>query len=182
MFHVKHFRGDVSNLESLINNSNSYLPYILGAMALIIFLLFILIVILFKAVNKVEQRYRKLMRGASNTNLESLITTQLENIDKANTISQETLKRCDRLSETMSECVQKVAIMRYRAFEDVGSDLSFSIAILDGNNDGIVLTGLYGRQQSTTYAKPIDNGISRYDLSEEELSVIQEAIKNKKDK
>ena len=86
------------------------------------------------------------------------------------------------LSETMKECVQKVAIMRYRAFEDVGSDLSFSIAILDGNNDGIVLTGLYGRQQSTTYAKPIDNGISRYDLSEEELSVIQEAINNKKDK
>ena len=84
-------------MESLINNSNSYLPYILGAMALIILLLFILIVILFKAVNKVEQRYRKLMRGVSNKNLESLITTQLENIDKANTISQDTLKRCDRL-------------------------------------------------------------------------------------
>lgn len=169
-------------MESLINILNSYLAYILGAMALIILLLFILVVILFKAVNKVEQRYRKLMRGVSNKNLESLITSQLENIDKANNTSQDTLKRCDALSETMKECVQKVAIMRYRAFEDVGSDLSFSIAILDGNNDGIVLTGLYGRQQSTTYGKPIDNGISRYDLSEEELLVIQEAINNKKDK
>jgi hypothetical protein len=168
-------------LESPINDLNSYLPYILGAMALIILLLFILIVILFKAVNKVEQRYRKLMRGASNKNLESLIITQLENIEKANNMSQDTLKKCDRLSETIKTCIQKVAIMRYRAFEDVGSDLSFSIAILDGNNDGIMLTGLYGRQQSTTYAKPIDNGISRYDLSEEELLVIKEAINNKKD-
>ena len=66
--------------------------------------------------------------------------------------------------------------MRYQAFEDVGSDLSFSIAILDGNNDGIMLTGIYGRQESTTYAKPIDKGISRYDLSEEEIAVINEAL------
>ncbi|PRR81400.1 DUF4446 family protein [Clostridium vincentii] len=166
-------------MESLFNNLNNYLPYILGIMALIILLLFILIVILFKAVNKVEQRYRKLMRGVSNKNLESLITSQLENIDKSNSISQETLKRCNELSKIIEKCAQKVAIIRYRAFEDVGSDLSFSIAMLDGNNDGIVLTGLYGRQQSTTYAKPIDNGISRYDLSEEEILVIKEAINNK---
>ena len=68
----------------------------------------------------------------------------------------------------MKKCVQKVSIIRYKAFEDVGSDLSFSIALLDENNDGIILTGIYGRNESTTYAKPIDKGISRYDLSEEE--------------
>ena len=76
----------------------------------------------------------------------------------------------------MKDCVQKVAIMRYKAFEDVGSDLSFSVAILDDNNDGIILTGIYGRNESTTYAKPIDKGISRYDLSEEEICVLNEAI------
>ena len=59
--------------------------------------------------------------------------------------------------------------MRYKAFEDVGSDLSFSVAILDSYNDGIILTGIYSRHDSVTYAKPVDKGISRYELSEEEV-------------
>ena len=64
----------------------------------------------------------------------------------------------------------------YKAFEDIGSDLSFSIAMLDENNDGLILTGIFGREESTTYVKPVDKGISRYDLSEEELTVLNEAI------
>ena len=58
----------------------------------------------------------------------------------------------------------------------MGSDLSFSVAILDAYNDGIILTGIYSRNDSTAYAKPIDKGISRYDLSEEETYVLNEAI------
>ena len=46
----------------------------------------------------------------------------------------------------------------------------------EANNDGIILTGIYGRNESTAYAKPIDKGISRYDLSEEEICVLNEAI------
>ena len=67
-------------------------------------------------------------------------------------------------------------VIRYKAFEDVGSDLSFSVALLDGENNGVILTGIYGRDYSTTYAKPIDKGISRYDLSEEELHVLNAAM------
>ena len=163
-------------MESLISSLNDYLPYILGGMAVIILLLFILVIVLFKSIGKLENRYRKLMRGANSKNLEELIVSQLENIEKANTNSEHALERCEDLSLKMKECVQKVAIMRYKAFEDVGSDLSFSIAILDDNNDGIMLTGIYARQESTTYAKPIDKGISRYDLSEEEICVLNEAI------
>ena len=65
---------------------------------------------------------------------------------------------------------------RYKAFEDIGSDLSYSIAMLDGNNNGVIITSIYSRNESITYAKPIDNGISRYDLSEEENSVLHQAI------
>ena len=53
---------------------------------------------------------------------------------------------------------------------------------LDGNNDGVILTGIYGRNESTTYAKPIDKGISRYDLSEEENTVLKEAINKSSEK
>ena len=82
-------------------------------------------------------------------------------------------------SVNLVEILNKIAIMRYKAFEDIGSDLSFSVAILDSFNDGVIITGIYSRHDSTTYAKPIDKGISRYDLSEEEIHVLNEAINSK---
>lgn len=164
----------MSNVTSTIN---SFIPVILIAMAVIIVLLFIVVIILFKAVGNVENKYRKLMRGASGKNIEQMLNARIEDIDNANLNSERALKAIDNLNEKMKGCVQKVSIVRYKAFEDIGSDLSFSIAMLDDNNDGIILTGIYGRQESTTYAKPIDKGISRYDLSEEEIAVLNEASK-----
>jgi hypothetical protein len=76
----------------------------------------------------------------------------------------------------LKSSIQKVSVVRYRAFDDVGSDLSFSIALLDEKNDGAVITGIYGRNECTTFAKPIENGISKYDLSDEEKQSIKNAI------
>lgn len=162
-------------MEALISSVNEFIPYIMIGMTVIIILLFIMIIVLFKAVGRVENRYRKLMKGTNNKNLEEMLLERLDSIEDAKEISKKVLNECEKLEIKMKECIQKVAIMRYKAFENVGSDLSFSIAMLDDNNDGVILTGIYGRQESTTYAKPIDKGISRYDLSEEELYVLNEA-------
>ena len=140
-----------------------------------------MVIVLFKAVGRVELKYKRLMKGTSNKNLEEILLERLDSVDEAKEVSEKALKECEKLKIKLKDCIQKVAIMRYKAFENVGSDLSFSIAMLDDNNDGIILTGIYGRQESTTYAKPIDKGISRYDLSEEELYVLNEAS-NKEDK
>ena len=162
-------------MDILINATNELIPYIIIGMLIIIILLFIMVIVLFKAVGRVETRYRKLMKGTSNNNLEDMLLEKLNSIEDSKETSEKALKECERLEIKMKDCIQKVAIMRYKAFENVGSDLSFSIAMLDDKNDGVMLTGIYGRQESTTYAKPIDKGISRYDLSEEELYVLNEA-------
>ena len=119
------------------------------------------------------------MRGVDNKNLEQLIMGYLDNIDDAKKETDFMKQKFDELILESKKCIQKFAIVRYRAFEDVGSDLSFSIALLDGNNNGIIITGIYGRNESTTYAKPIDKGMSRYELSEEENQVLQECINKK---
>ena len=168
-------KGMTEKLDILINTINELMPYLIIGMSIIIILLFIMVIVLFKAVGKVETRYRRLMKGTSNNNLEEILLEKLSSIEEAKEVSEKALKECERLEIKMKDCIQKVAIMRYKAFENVGSDLSFSIAMLDDKNDGIILTGIYGRQESTTYAKPIDKGISRYDLSEEELCVLNEA-------
>ncbi|ATD56134.1 DUF4446 family protein [Clostridium chauvoei] len=163
-------------MENIISMINEYSAFLIIGLAIIVFLLFIIVLVFMQSLNKVEKKYKRMMRGVNNKNLEALITSKLDDIDKAVANSEESLNRCEVIKEEMKECVNKVAIMRYRAFEDIGSDLSFSIAILDSNNDGVMLTGIYSRQESTTYAKPIDKGISRYELSEEELHVLNEAI------
>jgi Protein of unknown function (DUF4446) len=158
---------------------NDYSSFIVIGLLIIMLLLFIIVISLVRSINKLEKKYRRIMRGSNNKNLEELINSKLEEIDASIEKSQEALNKCEVIKEEMKGCVNKIAIMRYKAFPDVGSDLSFSIAILDSHNDGILLTGIYSRQDSTTYAKPVDKGISRYELSEEETYVLNEAINKK---
>ena len=166
-------------MESIINIINQYSVFIIMGLSVITLLLFIISIILFSSVKKLEKKYKKMMRGVNNKNLEKALNDNLDNIEKALNKSKEAINECNNISDKLKGCVNKVAIMRYKAFEDVGSDLSFSIAILDSYNDGVIITGIYSRHDSTTYAKPIDKGISRYELSEEELHVLNEAINSK---
>jgi hypothetical protein len=152
-------------------------PYIILGLTALAIILLISVIVLFKSLNNIEKKYRKLMRGVNNKNLEELIIDYLDKVDEVKGDSQKLVQSYKELDDRIKECVQKSAIIRYRAFEDVGSDLSFSIALLNDYDDGIIISGLYGRHESTTYAKPIDKGISRYDLSEEEQHVLKEAMK-----
>lgn len=163
-------------LENIINMINEYSALIVIGLLIITILLFVIILMLMSSVNKLEKKYRKMMRGVNNKNLEEFINSKVDDIESALINSEKSLEDCEKVRQEVKGCVNKVAIMRYKAFEDVGSDLSFSIAILDDYNDGVLITGIYARNDSTTYAKPVDKGISRYDLSEEEIHVLNEAI------
>ena len=85
----------------------------------------------------------------------------------------ESLKKEGRFS------VQKVGIVRFNPFSEVGGDQSFSIALLNGNNDGVVITSLYTREGNRVYGKPIKNGGSEYLLSGEEKQAIDKAKSSK---
>ena len=161
-------------MNKIIEIISQYSIFIVIGLIIITVLLLIMNLILLSSVNKLEKKYRKMMRGVNNKNLEEVINDNLDNIEKALEKSEMAMNECKNLSEEMKGC-----IMRYKAFEDIGSDLSFSVAILDSFNDGVIITGIYSRHDSTTYAKPIDKGISRYDLSEEEIHVLNEAINSK---
>lgn len=165
-------------MQSIIQLISNFQVYILLGFLILILILFILLISANRSLSRLEKKYKKFMRGVDNKNLEELVTSYLDKIDK----TQEDYKYMKDLYENLNtrfkKCIQKCSIVRYRAFEDVGSDLSFSIALLDENNDGVIITGIYGRNQSTTYAKPIDKGMSRYELSDEEKQVLNNCINN----
>ena len=163
----------MDNVLELLGQYSTYIT--IGLIALVI-IQFIMLLIAFRSLSKVEKKFRKIMRGVNNKNLEELINSRLDNIDDIKESSEEIINANKSLKTQLEKCTQKVSVIRYKAFEDVGSDLSFSVALLDGENNGVILTGIYGRDYSTTYAKPIDKGISRYDLSEEELHVLNSAM------
>lgn len=89
---------------------------------------------------------------------------------------EELKKEVEKLRKQTISSIQKIGIVRYNPFSGVGSDQSFSIALLDGNNDGLVVTSLYARDGNRVYAKPIKNGKSEYSLSDEEKKAIGKAL------
>jgi hypothetical protein len=163
-------------MESIINFINSAQVYIILALMVLVFILIIIIIVTYASLNKLENRYRKLMRGVNNKNLEDMVLSYLDRIDEVKEENEVMKQLYEQVNGELKTCVQKTSMVRYKAFEDVGSDLSFSIALLDGNNNGAILTSIYGRNESTTYAKPIDKGISRYELSMEESKVLEQSI------
>ena len=91
---------------------------------------------------------------------------------------EELRKEVEKISQISKASVQKVGLIRYNPFSNVGGDQSFSVALLDGNDDGVVITSLYSREGNRVYGKAVKNGISQYSLSNEEKKAIEEATKS----
>ena len=82
-----------------------------------------------------------------------------------------------KLSSIAALSLQKISMVRFNPFGDVGGDQSFSLAMLDGHDSGLILTSIHGRGGTRVYAKPIDLGKSKYSLSAEEKKALSQAIK-----
>lgn len=80
--------------------------------------------------------------------------------------------RVERLSDQTASCLQRVGLVRYDAFQELGGQLSFSLALQDARGDGVVLSVLNDREGARAYAKPLTGGRSTFALSEEEHRAI----------
>lgn len=141
-------------------------------------LLIMLIVTMIKMA-KLSSRYQKFMKKLGDgksieEDLENYMY-RVERMEKQNANIAEAVKNLD---SDLEKCIQKVGIVRYSAFKDTGSDLSFALALLDEKNNGTVLNGIYSREMSNIYAKPVENGQSSYTLSAEETQAIRKAIES----
>lgn len=88
-------------------------------------------------------------------------------------------KKLEELRKSNKFSIQGIGIVRFNPFKETGGDQSFSVALLDGNKDGVVITSLYGREANRVFAKPIKKGKSEYLLTEEEKMAIEKTKENK---
>lgn len=125
---------------------------------------------------RVLKNYRRLMKGAEGNNLEEMLSLHLEHVEAA-LAKTKSIEETNLALNTMAQnAIQNVGVVRFNAFEDTGSDLSFAVALLNHHGDGLVLSGLFGRNETRTYAKPVNKGNSVYHLSAEEEEAIKIAL------
>lgn len=150
--------------------TQTVLIYILGA----------LVVILAAWAAFLEWRLKKLFRGKKAGEFEDIlrhIASELEELHGARADIEKYLETVER---RLRQSVQHVGAVRFNPFHEVGGDQSFALALLDEKKNGLVISSLYGRDSSRVYAKPLEGGKSKYQLSREETSAIEKALKNAK--
>jgi hypothetical protein len=81
----------------------------------------------------------------------------------------------EKLKKRSELAIQKTSMIRFNPYKDTGGNQSFSIALLDENNNGFIITSLYYREGNRVYAKPVSNGSSEYSLSKEEETALNKA-------
>ena len=167
---------DMNEILNYIENNGSYVLLIMSILQLLIIFLWITNTVKLK---KMINKYKVLLQGTKKDNLEAILMDHLRKVEE----TQETLdKQRDellRIEEGAAKCIQKVYTKRYNAFDNTGSDLSYSTALLDAHNSGFILTGIYGREYAVSYAKPIEEGLCKQVLSEEEKEALTAAMNQK---
>ena len=146
----------------------------LGLLCILLTIFFIVLIVKF---NKLNKRYNNFIKKMSKgNNFEETLNVYMNKVNNVCNQNGEIIEYCKKLENNISKCIKKVGIVRYNAFKDTGSDLSFTLALLNEENTGVVLNGIYSREMSNIYAKPIKNGKSTYTVSEQEQEAINKAI------
>lgn len=151
--------------------------------AIILIVMLILIVVLFCMVISANMKYGRLkasyssfMRGKDGKNLEESIFEKFDELDEIVQLTVKNRQDIKKIREDILEDFQKVGILRYDAFNEMGGNLSFALTLLDGDNNGFILNSMHSREGCYNYIKEIVKGESYIELSEEESESLQRAI------
>ena len=124
--------------------------------------------------------FKKITKDVSDKDLKTLLEEVLKRIDLTQKESRLILEKVGEIEGKGIFHFQKAGLVRYNPFSDTGGDQSFVLAILDGKDDGMVITSLHSRDQTRVFAKPVDKGKeSGYEFSKEEIEAIVRAKKGK---
>lgn len=148
------------------------LGWIIGGLVLLILWMLIWNLIQGSKLHKMKQRYELMMKGTGVQDLETLLIDLKMQQDRIEDVLEEQKQQLTQIQKWMPMQKSKIGIKRYNAFGEKGNDLSFSIAIINDQQDGVVLTGLYNRDGSFVYAKGLEKGESPHALSPEEREAI----------
>lgn len=160
----------------LLENLN-YIWMGLGVI-LVLLLCFILFqfILLRSKVNRLTKKYNQFMKGKDGASLEFILSSEINELRDMVTSSESMLHQQELLATMQMKSLQKIGLVRFDAFEETGDKLSFAMTVLDGKNNGFVLTSISGDETARIYAKQVMNGSCNESISVEEAQSIEMAL------
>lgn len=145
---------------------------------LIVLLVVLLILMIYQiySVSKMKSRYYALMRGVEGANLENMLLAHIKTMQGVADESEQIKAENKRLDTLLKTAVTRIGVVRFSAFADMGSDLSYAVAMLDSHNNGVLFSSIFAREDSRSYVKPIEEGRSTYKLTDEEAEALKKAM------
>ena len=164
-------------MESSILNSLGLDPGIILVlmMILMVFVLLYLVRVSMK-LTRFLKRYRIFMRGKDAVSMEKAFAQKFLEVDKLMELSKNQALEIGRIKDVLTRTTNKIGIVKYDAFPDVGGKLSFALAMLDESNSGFVLNAIHSREGCYTYVKEIVKGESYIVLGQEEKDALRQAV------
>lgn len=164
------------NLMNNMGFTNIDLTYLfIGAFA-IIFILIIIVIVLFINMGRISKRYKKFMEGKNAKSLEKDIMGLYEDNKLIKASMDKNRKDIENLYTKFESSFQKIGIVKYDAFRQMGGQLSFSLALLDENDNGFVFNSVHSAEGCYLYTKEIKNGLSEISLGDEEKEALDIAM------
>lgn len=125
---------------------------------------------------RLSSHYNNLVKDSNKRTLQTILDGLLKDSENAKKDIAILTNRCDTILQEGNLHIQKIGLLRFNPFKDTGGDQSFILALLDAQDTGVVLSGLYSRNGTRWYAKKIKQGKGvEHELSSEEKQAITEA-------
>ena len=148
------------------------------ALVAVIIVMLVLIINLYSELSTIKTRYKKMMGGSEGTSIEQMLASHTAEVDRAVKEYKRIQGQVDILEEMVRSSLARVAVIHFDAFEKTGQGLSWCVAILDRNNNGVVFSSICGQETERSYVKPIEDGrvAPTYKLTREEEQALRQAM------
>ena len=165
-----------SDFLTMIGLGGVDIGYILVGIAGVLLNFMIILIVLIEKYNKLKKRYDRFMKGKNAASLEENVHGVFEDMKLLKTYVDKNKKDIRILYKNMERTFQKLGIVKYDAFNHMGGQLSFSLALLDVNNDGFIINSVHSSEGCYSYTKEIKGGTSGISLGKEEQQALNIAM------
>jgi vacuolar-type H+-ATPase subunit D/Vma8 len=162
-------------MGAILGMSDMAAYVVLGVAALSVASIVVLIVTLCK-VKKLRNRIDVLTRGKDTETMEDIILNFFERIESLEQAKERMEQDIENIQKNLQITYQKMGLVKYDAFREMSGALSYSLALLDKDNNGVLISSMYSREGCYTYAKDVVNGKCALNLSEEEEEALKQAV------
>lgn len=153
--------------------------YIVLALIILIIILLIMIIVLFSKLNKLDKRLSKFTSGKTGSELENIMLSKFSDIDSIVKNEKRQNKDIKVATDFSRRAFNRTGLVKYNAFKEMAGNLSFALAILSEENNGVIINAMHSREGCFTYCKEIIDGKSYVVLSDEEKQALDIALSTK---